>query len=120
MKQFLTIAEAAKELGVSQAYVRQLISGIQRNTPDRYYISDVFQGGKRAVRLAALMDYAAYRDRLDGKVKCPVAIPPYEPIAREIELGITQQAVIQKGETEMVAKAVVSELMRILWGAYGN
>lgn len=118
MKQFLTIAEAAKELGVSQAYIRQLVAGIQRNTPDRYYVSDVFQGGKRAVRFVALMDYAAYGDKLNNAG--PAAIPPYEPVAREIELGIAPLKAIQKGESEMLAKMVVGELIGMLRGAYGN
>ena len=42
MKQFLSIREAAEELGVSKEYVRQLIKGIQANTPYRYTVSDVF------------------------------------------------------------------------------
>ena len=83
MKQFLTISEASEQLGVSKQYIRMLITGIRKNTPDRYYVSDIFGGGKVAVRFVALQDYAKYRDNIEDA-------PPYMPIAREMELGITQ------------------------------
>lgn len=82
MRQFLSVAEAARELDVSQQYVRNLIHGIQANTPQRYFVSDVFRGGKVAVRFVALMDYAAYRGNLKNA-------PAYRPVEREKELGIT-------------------------------
>ena len=118
MRQFLSVQEAAEELGVSDAYVRQLISGIQRHTPERYYLADVFQGGKRAVRFAALMDYAAYRDRLEGRSDIPA--PPYDPLTREAELGIISGP-LPKVEIEQIGKAVCTELMRMFGGiVYGN
>ena len=83
MKQFLSISEAAEELGTSEQYIRNLIRGIQTNTPKRYTVSDVFNGGKVAVRFVALQDYARYRDRID-------TAPPYDPVRREAELGITE------------------------------
>ena len=83
MKQFLTITEASEQLGVSKQYIRMLITGIRKNTPNRYYESDIFGGGKVAVRFVALQDYAKYRDNIE-------TAPPYTPIAREVELGITQ------------------------------
>jgi len=83
LKQFLSISEAAVELGTSEQYIRNLIHGIQSNTPKRYYLSDVFNGGKVAVRFVALQDYARYRARLD-------TAPPYDPIQREAELGIAE------------------------------
>lgn len=81
MKQFLTITEASEQLGVSKQYIRILITGIRKNTPDRYYVSDIFGGGKVAVRFVALQDYAKYRDNIE-------LAPPYEPVTREAELGI--------------------------------
>lgn len=83
MKQFLTITEASEQLGVSKQYIRMLITGIRKNTPDRYYVSDIFGGGKVAVRFVALQDYAKYRDDIEDA-------PPYEPIMREMELGISE------------------------------
>ena len=83
MKQFLTITEASEQLGVSKQYIRMLITGIRKNTPDRYYVSDIFGGGKVAVRFVALQDYAKYRDNIE-------TAPPYEPIMREMELGISE------------------------------
>lgn len=83
MKQFLTISEASEQLGVSKQYIRMLITGIRKNTPDRYYVSDIFGGGKVAVRFVALQDYAKYRDNIE-------TAPPYEPIMREMELGISE------------------------------
>ena len=83
MKQFLTIAEASEQLGVSKQYIRMLITGIRKNTPDRYYVSDIFGGGKVAVRFVALQDYAKYRGNIEDA-------PPYEPIMREMELGISE------------------------------
>ena len=83
MKQFLTISEASEQLGVSKQYIRTLITGIRKNTPNRYYASDIFGGGKVAVRFVALQDYAKYRDNIE-------TAPPYEPIMREMELGISE------------------------------
>ena len=83
MKQFLTITEASEQLGVSKQYIRMLITGIRKNTPNRYYESDIFGGGKVAVRFVALQDYAKYRDNIE-------AAPPYEPVMREMELGISE------------------------------
>lgn len=83
MKQFLTITEASEQLGVSKQYIRMLITGIRKNTPNRYYESDIFGGGKVAVRFVALQDYAKYRDNIE-------TAPPYEPIMREMELGISE------------------------------
>ena len=83
MKQFLTITEASEQLGVSKQYIRMLITGIRKNTPNRYYVSDIFGGGKVAVRFVALQDYAKYRDNID-------TAPPYEPVMREAELGISE------------------------------
>ena len=82
MKQFLTITEASEQLGVSKQYIRMLITGIRKNTPNRYYESDIFGGGKVAVRFVALQDYAKYRDSIE-------TAPPYEPVMREAELGIS-------------------------------
>lgn len=81
MKQFLSVKEAAEELDTSTCYIRSLIRGIQANTPRRYYVSDVFNGGKLAVRFVTLQDYARYKGRLDNA-------PVYDPIERERELGI--------------------------------
>ena len=82
MKQFLTITEASEQLGVSKQYIRMLITGIRKNTPNRYYESDIFGGGKVAVRFVALQDYAKYRSSIE-------TAPPYEPVMREAELGIS-------------------------------
>ena len=82
MKQFLTITEASEQLGVSKQYIRMLITGIRKNTPNRYFESDIFGGGKVAVRFVALQDYAKYRSSIE-------TAPPYEPVMREAELGIS-------------------------------
>ena len=103
MKQFLTITEASEQLGVSKQYIRMLITGIRKNTPDRYYVSDVFGGGKVAVRFVALQDYARYRDQID-------TAPPYDPVRREAELGITE------GQTHLMnisAHDIALELFRM-------
>lgn len=103
MKQFLSISEAAEELGVSKQYIRSLIYGIQANIPKRYTFSDVFSGGKVAVRFVALQDYARYRDQID-------TAPPYDPVRREAELGITE------GQTHLMnisAHDIALELFRM-------
>ena len=103
MRQFLSISEAAEELGVSKQYIRSLIYGIQANTPKRYTFSDVFSGGKVAVRFVALQDYARYRDQID-------TAPPYDPVRREAELGITE------GQTHLMnisAHDIALELFRM-------
>lgn len=98
MKQFLTIAEASEQLGVSEQYIRMLITGIRKNTPNRYYVSDIFSGGRIAVRFVALQDFAKYRDRID-------TAPPYEPVMREAELGISGFA-----PNTVTTQSIMSEL----------
>ena len=103
MKQFLTITEASEQLGVSEQYIRMLITGIRKNTPNRYYVSDIFGGGRIAVRFVALQDYAKYRD-------CIETAPPYDPVRREAELGITE------GQTHLMnisAHDIALELFRM-------
>lgn len=85
MKQFLSIAEAAAELGTSEQHIRNMVRGIRSNTPDRYSPSDVFGRSKVAVRFVALQDFAAYGEDIGHA-------PPYRPIERERELGITAPA----------------------------
>lgn len=85
MKQFVGIAEAADALGASKPYIRSLVNGIRANTPDRYNVSDVFGRSKVSVRFVALQDYAAYGEDIGHA-------PPYRPIERERELGITAPA----------------------------
>jgi hypothetical protein len=86
MKQFLSIAEAAKQLDVSDQHIRNLITGIRSHTPERYTESDIFGRGKIAVRFVALQDYANYGDNLK-------IAPPYRPTDRERELGILSPTV---------------------------
>lgn len=102
MKQFLSIREAAEELDVSTAYIRQLIKGIQANTPYRYTVSDVFNDGKLAVRFVALQDYARYQGKLE-------TAPKYNPIARENELGIGSVTPLSAQE---IAKEVIKQIAR--------
>lgn len=86
MKQFLSISEAAEELGTSEQHIRNLIRGIRSNTPERYSESDIFGRSKIAIRFVALQDFANH----GGNIK---SAPPYKPVERERELGIGAPAV---------------------------
>ena len=110
MRQFLSIQEAAEELGMSTAHIRNLIRGIQRNTPERYYVSDVFNGGKVAVRFVALQDYARYQNQIH-------TAPPYRPIERERELGISEGVSGSLLDADTIAAAVVKMLAQRIGGA---
>jgi len=81
VKQFLSISEAAAELGTSEQYIRNMVRGIRSNTPSRYSVSDVFGRSKVAVRFVALQDFANHGGSFKGA-------EPYNPVARERELGI--------------------------------
>lgn len=81
MKQFVSISEAAKELGTSEQHIRNLVRGIRSNTPERYTESDVFGRSKVSVRFVALQDFANHGSNLK-------AAPAYKPKEREEELGI--------------------------------
>lgn len=41
MKQYLSVSEAATELGTSEAHIRNLVRGIRSATPERYHDSDI-------------------------------------------------------------------------------
>lgn len=84
MKQFLTMTEAAEEIGVCTATVKKMVEGIRNKIPERYSRTDLFEGKKTAVRFAALQDYAEIQTYED----LGITPPPYDPIRREMELGI--------------------------------
>lgn len=110
MKQFLTITEASEQLGVSKQYIRMLITGIRKNTPNRYYESDIFGGGKVAVRFVALQDYAKYRDNIEEA-------PPYEPVMREAELGISGFAPNGVTAQDIMSELTVALMKHMGYGA---
>lgn len=103
MKQFLSIAEAAEQLGTSGQHIRNLIRGIRANTPERYAESDIFGRSKVAVRFVALQDYANYGDNLK-------LAPPYRPTDRERELGILSPTV----NPHDVAVELMREAVKVL------
>ena len=109
MKQFLTITEASEQLGVSKQYIRMLITGIRKNTPNRYFESDIFGGGKIAVRFVALQDYAKYRDSIE-------TAPPYEPVMREAELGISGFAPNGVTARELMSEFTVALMKHMGYG----
>ena len=102
MKQFVSIAEAAVLLDMSKPYVRGLVEGIRANTPKRYNVSDIFGRSKVSVRFVALQDYAAYGEDIGHA-------PPYRPIERERELGITAPA----ASAHDVAVELLRQIVRV-------
>ena len=106
MKQFLSISEAATELGTSEAHIRNLVRGIRSATPERYHDSDIIGRGKIAVRFVALADFANYGDDLR-------TAPPYKPLELERELGIGQPAVNPHDLAIEVVRAVIGMVGRV-------
>ena len=105
MKQFLSIAEAACELGASESYIRSLIRGIRAHTPERYGAADIIGRSKISVRFVALQDFATYGE-------CLKTAPPYRPLEREAELGIVSPAV----DPHAVAVELLREAVRAIEG----
>ena len=103
MTQFVSISEAAKELGSSEQHIRNLVRGIRANTPDRYSESDIFGRSKVSVRFVALQDFANYGSNLK-------AAPEYKPKEREEELGIIAPAF----NTHDFAVELVREAVKVL------
>ena len=101
MKQYLSVSEAATELGTSEAHIRNLVRGIRSATPERYHDSDIIGRGKMAVRFVALVDFANYGDDLGNA-------PAYKPLEMERELGIGQPAVNPHDLAVEVVRTVVS------------
>ena len=102
MKQFVSIAEAAALLDMSKPHIRSMVEGIRAHTPDRYSVSDVFGRSKASVRFVALQDYAAYGEDIGHA-------PPYRPIEREQELGITAPA----ASAHDVAVELMRQIVRV-------
>ena len=105
MRQYLSITEAAYELGTSENYIRALVRGIRAHTPQRYLAADVIGRSKISVRFVALQDYATYG-------QCLRSAPPYNPLDRERELGIIVSAV----DPHEVAVELLREAVRALGG----
>lgn len=101
MKQYLSVSEAATELGTSEAHIRNLVKGIRSATPERYHDSDIIGRGKIAVRFVTLVDYANYGDNL-------TIAPAYKPLEMERELGIGQPAVNPHDLAVEVVRTVIS------------
>ena len=98
MKQFLSIREAAEMLDTSEQHIRNLIRGI-REHPERYHMSDVVGKAKIAVRFVALQDFANYGNDLEHA-------PRYNPIAREMELGMSPVVDSHQIAVEVIREAV--------------
>ena len=106
MKQYLSVSEAATELGTSEAHIRNLVRGIRSATPERYHDSDIIERGKIAVRFATLVDFANYGDDLH-------TAPPYKPLEMKRELGI--------GDAQFVnVHDLAVELFRVMVGNIGR
>ena len=103
MKQFLSIREAADMLDTSEQHIRNLIRGIREHTPERYCMSDVVGKSKIAVRFVALQDFSNYGNDLEHA-------PRYNPIAREMELGMSPVV-----DSHQIAVEVVREAVKTLW-----
>lgn len=101
MKQYLSVSEAATELGTSEAHIRNLVRGIRSATPERYHDSDIIGRGKIAVRFVALVDFANYGDNLK-------TAPAYKSLEMERELGIGQPAVNPHDLAVEVVRTVIS------------
>ena len=101
MKQYLSVSEAATELGTSEAHIRNLVRGIRSTTPERYHDSDIIGRGKIAVRFVTLVDFANHGDDLR-------TAPPYKPLELERELGIGQPAVNPHDLAVEVVRTVIS------------
>ena len=101
MKQYLSVSEAATELGTSEAHIRNLVRGIRSATPERYHDSDIIGRGKIAVRFVTLADFANYGDDLR-------TAPPYKPLELERELGIGHPAVNPHDLAVEVVRTVIS------------
>ena len=106
MKQYLSVSEAATELGTSEAHIRNLVRGIRSATPERYHDSDIIGRGKIAVRFVTLADFANYGDDLR-------TAPPYKPLELERELGIGQPAVNPHDLAIELFRVIVGNIGRI-------
>ena len=121
MKQFLSIKEAAEELGLCQKTIRTMVDEIREYIPERYSRTDIFEGRRIAVRFAALQDWA------ETKQKIEMGMQPdrYDPIRREKELGIVtdpdRALPTLKINTDEIAEAVVKRMAQMMMGgAVGN
>ena len=114
MKQFLSIKEAAEELGLCQKTIRSMVDEMREYIPDRYSRTDIFEGRRIAVRFAALQDWA------ETKQKIEMGMQPdrYDPIRREKELGIIvdpDRAVpAVKINADEIAEAVVRRMANMM------
>lgn len=115
MKQFLSVKEAAEQLGLSTDTIRDMIADMRGHIPERYSRTDFFEGRRStAVRFAALQDWAENKD----KIELGIDPGPYTPLAREIELGIipayAQPA--QAVDADAIADKVLEKLLLRLMG----
>lgn len=117
MKQFLSVKEAAEQLGLSTDTIRDMIADMRGHIPERYSRTDFFEGRRVAVRFAALQDWA----EIQSYITLGLTPPPYNPLAREMELGIipayarpTQPA--QAVDADAIADKVLEKLLLRLMG----
>lgn len=115
MKQFLSVNEAAEQLGLTPATIRGMINGMRNYIPDRYSRTDFFEGRRVAVRFAALQDWA----EIQSYITLGLTPPPYNPLAREVALGIIPEYPQQKKtaiDADIIADKVLERLMPMLTG----
>ena len=112
MKQYISRAEAMKELGVTESGLKKIVSEIRAFSGiGRRYGQYAIRGSGKLlqIRYAVLTDYMSYRDRLSNK-DTRKYVPDFDIREAERDLGVTSDVFITQQlsvDPDLIADAII-------------